>query len=289
MSDTEMPRSGSEALSYCAEQVRRHDPDRFLCALFAPAARREDLLALDAFNLELARVREQVSEMMLGRIRLQWWRETVEGIYAGTPRRHQVAMKLAEAVARHALDRAVLDRMIDARESDLDDAPPADLAALEAYAEATAGALAAASLAVLGADTPAAGQAARAVAIAWALTGLLRSVVFHARTRRLYLPAELLERHRIDRALLFELRSDERLAAAARELADRARFWLAEARAKRRSVPRAALPVLLPARLADAYLGTLAQSGYDLMAPSVVERPPLNAWRAGFAALTGLY
>ena len=52
------------ALSYCAEQVRVHDDDRFLCALFAPEPARKGLLALYAFNLEIARIREVVSEPM---------------------------------------------------------------------------------------------------------------------------------------------------------------------------------------------------------------------------------
>lgn len=276
-------------LSYSADQVRQYDPDRFLCAMFAPAGRREDLLALAAFNIELARVREQVSETMLGRIRLQWWREAVDSIFAGAPRRHQVVEALARAVHRHGLDRATLERMIDTREADLEEGPPADMAALEAYAEGTAGALAALSLRVLDADAPAARDAARDVAIAWGLTGLLRSVVFHARAKRLYLPGELLDRHGVDRGCLFELHGGPALAAAARETAERARCRIAHARTLRRSVPRAALPVLLPARLADAYLGALARAGHDPMAPSVAMRAPLNAWRASLAALTGRY
>ena len=59
--------------------VRRHDPDRFLTALFAPPEKRDALLTLYAFNHELARAREAVSEPPLALIRLQWWREVVEG------------------------------------------------------------------------------------------------------------------------------------------------------------------------------------------------------------------
>ncbi|MGD0108468.1 MAG: squalene/phytoene synthase family protein [Rhodopila sp.] len=62
-----------------AALVRRHDPDRFLTALFAPPERRHALLTLYAFNHELARAREVASEPALALIRLQWWREVVEG------------------------------------------------------------------------------------------------------------------------------------------------------------------------------------------------------------------
>ena len=77
-----------------AALVRRHDPDRFLTALFAPADKRDTLLTLYAFNHELARAREVVSEPPLALIRLHWWREVVEG----AQRRHEVAEPLSAAL-----------------------------------------------------------------------------------------------------------------------------------------------------------------------------------------------
>ena len=53
----------SDALSdQCSRDLQRHDPDRWLTALFAPDARRPGLFALYAFNAEIARVRESVSQ-----------------------------------------------------------------------------------------------------------------------------------------------------------------------------------------------------------------------------------
>jgi NADH dehydrogenase [ubiquinone] 1 alpha subcomplex assembly factor 6 len=126
------------ALSPVALLVRRHDRDRFQTALFAPAAEREALFALYAFNYEIARVRESVSEPMLGQIRLQWWREAIDAVYgAATPRRHEVVEALGVVVRARALSRNHFARLIDSRERDLDDAPPKTLAALEEYAEGT--------------------------------------------------------------------------------------------------------------------------------------------------------
>lgn len=276
-------------LSYCAAEVRRHDPDRFLCALFAPADRREDLLALYAFNLELARAREQVSEAMLGRIRLQWWREAVEEIYSGTPRRHAVIQPLQAAAQRHGLDRASFDRMIDAREADMDGKPPGDLAALEEYADGTAGTLAALALGVLGVTRDPARRAARHVALAWALTGLLRATAFHARAKRQYLPRDLMDRHGASQAELFELRAHPALSAVARDVAQAARKHLAAARSLRGEVKRAARPVLLPAVLAERYLKTLEREGCDPLSPALIERGKFAAWRVTAAALFGRY
>src|SRR5690606_14627189 len=87
----------------CIDEVRRRDHDRFLTALLAPADRRAALFALYAFNAEIARVREAVSEPMLGQIRLQWWRETVEALTRGEVRGHEAAAALAETGAAAAL------------------------------------------------------------------------------------------------------------------------------------------------------------------------------------------
>ena len=212
-------------LSYVADQVRRFDHDRFLTALFVPAARREAVLSLFAFNLELARARELVREPMMGLMRLQWWRDAVEGIYAGTPRRHEVISPLAEAVRDHRLERRLLDRLIDAREADMNPAPPADLAALADYAAATSGYARPAGHGGAGrrSEVPAgAGDAAEAIGGAWALTGLVRAVPFHARARRLYLPQTVIDRAGLDVGQLFELRSSPALAEACRVVVDAA-------------------------------------------------------------------
>ena len=78
-----------------AVSVRAADPDRYFSALFAPSHTRPYLFALYAFNHEVARVAETVREPMLGAIRLEWWRETVESAHAGAPRNHDVARGLA--------------------------------------------------------------------------------------------------------------------------------------------------------------------------------------------------
>src|SRR5512133_268111 len=110
----------ADRLSPVAALVRRHDRDRFQTALFAPADRREALFALYAFNYEVARVRESVTQPMLGHIRLQWWREIIEAAYGGaSPRRHEVAEPLTAAIRDFGLSRKLFDRIIDAREADL--------------------------------------------------------------------------------------------------------------------------------------------------------------------------
>src|SRR3546814_19077229 len=81
---------------------------------------REHLFALYAFNHEVAKTAEVVSEPLIGRIRLQWWRECLDGIYDGAARQHEVVQPLAEAIAARQLPPALLEAIIDARELALD-------------------------------------------------------------------------------------------------------------------------------------------------------------------------
>ena len=183
---------GTESVAPLAALLRRHDRDRFQTALFAPAERREALLALYAFNYEIARVRETVTEPMLGQIRLQWWREVVAAAFAGEPpRQHLVAVPLTAAIRDCRLTRAHFGRLIDTRERDLVDEPPTDFAALREYAEGTSVPLVQLALEILGVQTRDAQETARQVGIGYALAGLLRAMPFHAGAGRSFIPEEI--------------------------------------------------------------------------------------------------
>lgn len=163
------------SLSACGTLVQQGDKARFLTALFAPEAVQDDLLTLYAFNLEVAKTKETVSEPMLGQIRLQWWRETLAEIYAGqTPRKHEVVTPLADTIRRHALPEEAFLAIIDGRETDLEVPPPATEAGFAAYVEATGGQLGRLAGLICGADPDQAAAAARAYATLGLLIGLPR-------------------------------------------------------------------------------------------------------------------
>jgi len=134
-----------------AAMVRRHDPDRYLCTLLAPERARDALFTLYAFDHELARASQVASQPMLALIRLQWWREVVEG----AERRHEVATPLSAALAEGCLDRGECLRMIEGREMEAE-GEIADLAAFEHYClEAHGSTMAAAGLALGAGDADA--------------------------------------------------------------------------------------------------------------------------------------
>src|SRR3954469_198389 len=106
---------------FVLDLVRAADRDRFLATLFAPEPARRGLLALLAFDHELARTRTVTREPMLSRIRLQWWREAVaEAAGDGKPRSQPIVESLSETVRRHALPEQGLTGLIDAHEEEID-------------------------------------------------------------------------------------------------------------------------------------------------------------------------
>ncbi|HEX2941768.1 MAG TPA: squalene/phytoene synthase family protein [Rhodopila sp.] len=223
-----------------ATLVRRHDPDRFLTALFAPPDRRDTLLTLYAFNHELARAREVASEPPLALIRLQWWREVVEG----ADRRHEVASPLSAAIAAGSLSPDRLLPLIEARET----AVYADFQTTADWLDwlrAGAGGLAVAAAQALGAAEP---ETARPLGAAYGVAGLLRSTGVLAARHQCLLPADLLAEH----GLSPEAFVHDPAAPAARAALDgvvrHGRALLAGADAS--GLPRRAVAAGLPAVLA---------------------------------------
>jgi phytoene synthase len=273
--------------AYCREQVRRFDRDRYLTTLFAPRPVHDDLLALYAFNLEVAKTREVVREPMMGLVRLQWWRDAVAAIYAGNAPHHQVAQPLSAVVRRHDLSRHHFDSLIDAREADLHGEPPADMPALLAYVDATSAGLGLLTLRILDAAGAPAEAAVRGAWRGAGLIGLLRALPLHLSQRRIHLPQAVMAEHGLGLRHLFELKRPPALPAVVQTIAGEARQHLAAARAAAVGLPRRVLPALLPATLAAADLRRIEVSGYDVFAPAVQHSPPGRIWRLLWASLRG--
>ena len=105
------------------DTVRRADLIRWLGSRFvAEPDARADIVAIYAFDHELDRAGRVTSTPLLAEIRLTWWREALDEIYAGLAvRRHPVAQSLAQAIRRRGHARERLDAMIDARIDPLND------------------------------------------------------------------------------------------------------------------------------------------------------------------------
>jgi len=251
------PQSHSD---YCADQVRYYDYCRYFAATCAPATVRRGLLALYAFNLEIAVTRERVSEALIGQMRLQWWRDTLDGIYDGNVRSHAIAAEIAFAIDAFGLSRDQFDRIIDGRQFDLEDEPPEDAGALLNYVSATSGALTCLAAKICGLQDW--DEQAETVGRIWGLTGLLRAFPHHAAQRRVYIPKDILRLASVTADDLVERKPDVNSAAAFEGLAVLAR----DAVANGVRCPRAVRPAVAHVALVRPYLKRLLRRGYDVYA-----------------------
>ena len=228
-------------ISYCLRQARQRDYDRYIATLTAPVRLRGYLGVLLAFNDEIARVREIVSEPALGDMRLAWWREAVNDGALGEAKDHPVARALGETIRKHGVDPHYLHALIDARQRDLDDAPFGSVKELEAYAEGSAGNLNLAMLDVLGVADVAAQNAARQSGAAWALIGSLRALSHHRRAGRVLIAGEI----------------------PVADIVRRAEDLIIFSRGLSRQVPRRAHATLMTNLLAERYIQRLKDADYD--------------------------
>ncbi len=113
--------------------ARDGEPERYLAATLSPEPVRADLVALAAFLADLRRIPDVVKEPMMGEVRLQWWRDCIDGFATNASTGHPIADALSTAVRGHNLPVLSLIAMTEARAFDLYDDPLSDQVAFAAY------------------------------------------------------------------------------------------------------------------------------------------------------------
>ncbi len=153
--------------------IKRVDPDRWLASrLIADPQARADVLAILAFDHELAKVRDLVSDAFMGEIRLTWWSEALDEMARGlAPRAHPAALGLADVLERHDLSLVLLNSLIEARIDDLGRTMLDSEEAVLAHVDATQVVYSALALSILSPDTDP--HAIRSAARAYGVGALL--------------------------------------------------------------------------------------------------------------------
>ncbi|TAH37617.1 MAG: hypothetical protein EYC62_01665 [Alphaproteobacteria bacterium] len=235
--------------------IRQHDHDRWTCSLFAPDAARPHILALLAFNYEIARVREVVTDPAIGLIRLAWWREAADDLSRGIVRPHYALQELANIPN---LDYAALHQMVDARAREFEESINPTYADFINYCQYTSGVLWKLCAAQAGAEN----NHVANIGQAWAMIGLLRSVMFQARFRRMYLPLDLLAQHGIDKDRFFDVPTGIDLSPVAKHIMEQAKEII-----RVNTGPNNPRFINALGKLGHIYSGRFQQAKYDLLHP----------------------
>lgn len=268
--------SPAESYSHCEAALREGDRDRWLACMFAPAEKRPHLHALYAFNLEVSRVAAQVTQPLLGEMRLRFWADLLHGEAPAQARDNPVAGALLATLATCGLESETLLNLLEARMFDLYEEPHPDLAALDVYCDLTAGALFALAGQIL------AGRAATGLpeipgGRAYALTGLMRALPWLAAERKSPIPFDVAARHGASPS---PRENTPELRAALADLRAHVRENLQKAAGALEATPDDERPAYRVLALPRLYLAQMDKAA-DPLAPL----PELPQWRRQWALL----
>jgi phytoene synthase len=276
-----------DSAAFCAEQVRSHDFERYASTLFVSADIRRALLALYAFNVEISRVREQVSQPLPGEIRLQWWTDMLAGAGHGGVEGNPVAAELKRAIRTYGLPVERLSRLIDEHQFDLYNDPMPSMAALEAYVYDTSSALFALGTRIVGRQSEAMDHLARHAGFAQGMVRVIASLPVDAARRQLFVPLQLLESHGSGMEEVFAGKETPRMRAALDQLIGEARTHLKTAFELLADAPREVRPLFLPLALVRRDLGRISRADSDPFKLRVTSRLRTlwTVWRASRTSL----
>lgn len=274
--------SPPDTVTYCADLLRSHDFPRYVATLFAPAAERRALLALYAFNVEIVRVRDQVSQPLPGEIRFQWWTDLLAGHIHGSAEGNPVAAELLRAIRDFDLPVEPLSLLVDEHQFDLYNDPMPTMTALEGYLAATSSALFALAARIMAPPSDAVEHLARHAGLAQGIVQVIANLPRDAAHRQLFLPQQVLARHNCSMEDVFAGKETPNLRAVLGQLVGEAQQHLTTALSLLAEVPASVRPAFLALGQVRADLKRLSQPRRNPFAPQPTSR--LRAlwtlWRA---------
>ncbi|OQR98476.1 hypothetical protein ACHHYP_08595 [Achlya hypogyna] len=264
------------------DSVRNFDYDHFLCGLLMPTKAQDAYFALRAFNIEIAKIKDSVrTNPGAGRMRIHWWRQRIHDLYASPApvKDHYLLSEIQAAVQRHQLTQRWFDRILEARELDLEMDQPDTLLQLEHYAEKTAASMLYLALECVDVRDDSADLAAQHAGMAMGISTLLRGTVFHAKHNHVYLPKAILDKHGLEAFDVLQGLSDDpalgaKCAPAAFDVACAALEHLRAARNLKGALPRAAVPVFYATVPTQLFLDQLEACNFNLFAEGLHESRP---------------
>ncbi len=272
----------TDAAGFCAELVRSHDFARYASTLFVPPAQRRALLALYAFNVEITRIREQVSQPLPGEVRLQWWTDMLAGAGHGGIEGNPVAAELLLVVRNARLPVERLSRLIDEHQFDLYNDPMPTMAALEGYIGDTSSVLFSLAARIAGEQSAEIEHLARHAGLAQGMAQVIAALPRDALRRQLFVPAQVLAQHGCGTEEVFAGKQTPKLRAALDQLIGEAHDHLATAFALLADAPPQVRPVFLPLALVRRDLEGMSRADNDPFVPRAASRLATlwTLWRA---------
>ena len=264
--------SSDSAAIFCAGLVRERDFPRYAATLFVPEDKRRALLALFAFNVEIARIRDHITQPLPGEMRLQWWSDLIAGTDHGGVEGNPVASELMRVVAAYDLPREKPLRLIEAHIFDVYDDPMPTLEALETYCHDTSSALFSLGARIFSGESQEADHVAHHAGIAQGITDVIIWLPVHAARGQLFLPHAMLEENGVKDTDIFAGVMTPALHEVLERLRAEGVSHLDSAGELLASVPEGAQPAFLRLALIRRTLTRAAPPDADAFKPATSSR-----------------
>jgi phytoene synthase len=274
--------TSKESATFCADLVRTHDFVRYASTLFLPQVERRALLSIYAFNVEILRVREQVSQPLPGEIRLQWWTDMLVGAGHGGVEGNPVAAELLQTISELRLPIEPLSRLIEEHQFDLYNDPMPSMAALEGYVTDTSSALFSLGARIAAQPSVAIDHLSRHAGLAQGMAQVIAALPLDAARRQLFVPLQLLQQHGSGMEQVFSGKQTPQARAAIDQLIGEGQKHLRTAFELLTHVPPQVRPVFLPLAMVRRDLDHMSRADVDPFVPHVTSRLRTlwTLWRA---------
>lgn len=190
---------------------RKHDFENFLATLLLPPGPREDVIAIRAFNVSVSLIQDQVSQGLIGQMRMKFWQDTLESIYHDGPPSQPVALQLHKAIKTKKLSKHWLQRLLSSREKNLNLKSFESLSAVETYAEHSVSSVLYLTLECLNIRNVHADHAASHIGKAQGLVTLLRAIPHNSQRNQVYIPVDMLVKHKVSQQNLIKGSTDSKV------------------------------------------------------------------------------
>jgi phytoene synthase len=276
---------------YCQDKAAASGSSFYYSFLFLPPERRQAITALYAFCREVDDVVDECHDAQLAAIKLAWWREELDRLYAGLPE-HPVTRALQKVLPRFSLPKELLLEIIDGMEMDLHQSRYPDFKTLSLYCYRVASVVGLLAAEIFGHEDRRTLKYAHDLGLAFQLTNIIRDVGEDARRGRVYLPQDELARFGIVDAELLSATPPADFPDKFRRLMEfqieRAETYYAEA--LRQLPERDRKPQRAGLIMAAIYRATLTEIKRDanqVLSQRVSLSPLRKLWLAGLTWIKG--
>lgn len=222
----------SQDAEFIYSQLKEANRDYYLSSLLFPEKSRFAISVLFAFDAEISRIRSLINEPLPGEIRLQWWREVAaESARKDEAAANPLAAALNQVIEEYQLNRRGFDNYCRARIFDLYDDLMPDTHTYEGYCGETKSILLQWVSQVIGGDeTNTTADTSGHGGIALCISHNLVSMARDRARGQIYIPADILKKHDLDRDAFLSGQKSDNNAKAITEFVELGRHHLNEAR-----------------------------------------------------------